>query len=346
MGEKAVAEALARPDIPHDGSDYSEGRRERALGLEEIKFFRAVGEGDTPSTAVLDHEGVTPSTVVSTEHDPLHLHAPGYHTQPPSSFPNQTVPHTSGRAMRSLMDQRGLFELPAQAKPRPASASFHVIPPTPPLLSAIRSTDGYEEQETSEEHASTDIARIDSSASTRVLPGPSISEPGPQAPLSEVREEFIAAPPSPPAIHSTSPPSSSPAQTADSQSSPPTSATSSAASPVQQTQSTQAEPALRVLVVDDDMLTRRLMSRMLTRLGCSVDTAENGKVALEKILHGSPPSGAPTPGVSEHSGPPMFDLVQASSAATQTQVSTQHWYNYDIVFLDNQMVRSSHIGFF
>ncbi|KAH8995058.1 hypothetical protein EDB86DRAFT_2804879 [Lactarius hatsudake] len=41
---------------------------------------------------------------------------------------------------------------------------------------------------------------------------------------------------------------------------------------------------LRVLVVDDDALTRTLMTRMLARLGCKVSTAENGEVALEMVL--------------------------------------------------------------
>lgn len=41
---------------------------------------------------------------------------------------------------------------------------------------------------------------------------------------------------------------------------------------------------LRVLVVDDDQLTRTLMTRLLTRLGCKVSTAENGEVALEMVL--------------------------------------------------------------
>ncbi|ODO08017.1 hypothetical protein I350_03600 [Cryptococcus amylolentus CBS 6273] len=62
---------------------------------------------------------------------------------------------------------------------------------------------------------------------------------------------------------------------------------------------------LSTLVVDDDKLTRMLMSRMLTRLGHQVTTAENGKMALEIItnmLEGKP--GAPT---------------------------------FDVVFLDNQM---------
>ena len=38
-----------------------------------------------------------------------------------------------------------------------------------------------------------------------------------------------------------------------------------------------------VLVVDDDKLTRMMMSRMLKRLGHQVQTAENGQEALEKI---------------------------------------------------------------
>ncbi|KAI9458429.1 hypothetical protein BJY52DRAFT_430616 [Lactarius psammicola] len=47
---------------------------------------------------------------------------------------------------------------------------------------------------------------------------------------------------------------------------------------------TMVPTGLRVLVVDDDALTRTLMTRMLARLGCKVSTAENGKVALEMVL--------------------------------------------------------------
>jgi CheY-like chemotaxis protein len=49
---------------------------------------------------------------------------------------------------------------------------------------------------------------------------------------------------------------------------------------------TAVPPGLPVLVVDDDSLTRTLMTRMLSRLGCKVSTAENGEVALEMILKG------------------------------------------------------------
>lgn len=40
---------------------------------------------------------------------------------------------------------------------------------------------------------------------------------------------------------------------------------------------------LHILVIDDDLLTRRLMTRMLTRLGHSVESTENGLLALEII---------------------------------------------------------------
>jgi hypothetical protein len=48
---------------------------------------------------------------------------------------------------------------------------------------------------------------------------------------------------------------------------------------------------LSVLCVDDDPLTRKLLSRMLERLGCTVTTAEDGKQALDILLgvDGEPP---------------------------------------------------------
>lgn len=38
-----------------------------------------------------------------------------------------------------------------------------------------------------------------------------------------------------------------------------------------------------MLVVDDDNVMRGLLQRLLTRLGCSVEGAENGRVALERL---------------------------------------------------------------
>ena len=47
---------------------------------------------------------------------------------------------------------------------------------------------------------------------------------------------------------------------------------------------TKVPTGLPVLVVDDDALTRTLMTRMLSRLGCKVSTAENGSAALDMVL--------------------------------------------------------------
>jgi hypothetical protein len=44
------------------------------------------------------------------------------------------------------------------------------------------------------------------------------------------------------------------------------------------------EGSLSVLVVDDDSLTRKLLQRMLERLGCSVVLAEDGKEAIDILL--------------------------------------------------------------
>ena len=41
---------------------------------------------------------------------------------------------------------------------------------------------------------------------------------------------------------------------------------------------------MKVLVVDDDPMTRTLMTRMLTKLGCIVDTAEDGQQCLDAML--------------------------------------------------------------
>ncbi|KAF7309918.1 hypothetical protein MIND_00364100 [Mycena indigotica] len=79
---------------------------------------------------------------------------------------------------------------------------------------------------------------------------------------------------------------------------------------------------LRVLVVDDDAMTRMLMTRMLERLGCRVSSAENGEVALQKIL-------------AEDSSP-----VQSSASAEPPPLVTGE-PKFAVVFLDNQMPKLS-----
>ena len=46
----------------------------------------------------------------------------------------------------------------------------------------------------------------------------------------------------------------------------------------------EADRPILALVVDDDALTRKLMTRMMTRLGCIVEEAENGQMALDILL--------------------------------------------------------------
>ncbi|KIM44414.1 hypothetical protein M413DRAFT_442397 [Hebeloma cylindrosporum] len=89
------------------------------------------------------------------------------------------------------------------------------------------------------------------------------------------------------------------------------------------------EPGLPVLVVDDDQLTRTLMKRILTRLGCRVSCAENGEVALEMILGMRIAiGGTPSSDASGNSGP-ILEQVQETPIFEEGK--------YAVVFLDNQM---------
>ncbi|KLO12174.1 hypothetical protein SCHPADRAFT_829937 [Schizopora paradoxa] len=281
VGKKALADSSSRPDFTHDGSDYSEGRRERALGLEEMKFLRAVGEGETPSTAALEHEGP--------------------HTSPPPAT-SSMLTGSSGRVLKSLMDQRGPFQLPGQPKTRHKhddSVTLSITSATPPV--DLRSD---------EAGSSTGEQGVEQN----VL-DPKDHDPGAQsevAPPSEKGEKLVPPPLPGPSI-----------------SAPPELNTSTTSSEPSHEMLQQPTPqGLRVLVVDDDALTRKLMTRMLARLGCDVDIAENGKIALEKILGDNIPQGA-----SLEPGAPI-GLQFHPGLATP---SDTHEYIYDVVFLDNQM---------
>ncbi|KAJ7491943.1 hypothetical protein FB451DRAFT_1216444 [Mycena latifolia] len=83
------------------------------------------------------------------------------------------------------------------------------------------------------------------------------------------------------------------------------------------------EPGMSVLVVDDDLVTRKLMQRMLMRLGCTVETAENGQAALMAL-------GAMATPASEGSGSNLGPILERPDAAYSEE-------KYDVVFLDNQM---------
>ncbi|TFK48812.1 hypothetical protein OE88DRAFT_1663992 [Heliocybe sulcata] len=93
-------------------------------------------------------------------------------------------------------------------------------------------------------------------------------------------------------------------------------------------------PNLPVLVVDDDPLTRSLMKRMLTRLGCNVSTAENGEMAL-KMMNGGKPM------VTVHTPIPTPSSEGTGSSYGLAGEGRKHHEEpqspYAIVFLDNQM---------
>ena len=88
-----------------------------------------------------------------------------------------------------------------------------------------------------------------------------------------------------------------------------------------------------MLVVDDDPLTRKLMSRMLTRFGCRVSTAENGEIALDLILGGH---ARLTPS-SEGEELAISNAASGSGAHSAVSGSGTEEYKYAVVFLDNQM---------
>jgi osomolarity two-component system, sensor histidine kinase SLN1 len=107
--------------------------------------------------------------------------------------------------------------------------------------------------------------------------------------------------------------------------------TSTGTSPTMPPPSPGYEPGIKVLVVDDDPLTRKLMSRMLTRIGCKVSTAENGEIALEMIL-GLGTRNTPS---SEDTG--SAGLSSEGSLGARRASEGAEEYKYAVVFLDNQM---------
>lgn len=144
-------------------------------------------------------------------------------------------------------------------------------------------------------------------------------------------------------LHSTIPPSpttTTTTTTASTSTTPTTAAANSSSTIV-------CEPGMRVLVVDDDPLTRKLMTRMLTRLGCRVSTAENGEIALEKILGGGSGGGSggnhPTPSSEDTGSGGLMEVpVQVSlTMSNSTAMMGDEEVKYGVVFLDNQMPKVS-----
>jgi CheY-like chemotaxis protein len=92
-------------------------------------------------------------------------------------------------------------------------------------------------------------------------------------------------------------------------------------------------PGLPVLVVDDDRMTRLLMSRMLERLRCVVTTAANGKQALRLLLGEEQSAG--TPADDQEQIFPSDDRELPRDRALVHTASKEG--KFAITFLDNQM---------
>lgn len=92
-------------------------------------------------------------------------------------------------------------------------------------------------------------------------------------------------------------------------------------------------PGLQVLVVDDDRMTRLLMTRMLERLRCIVTTAANGKQAL-RLLLGEDQS-TDTPGDDQELNF-LSDGREVPRDWTAVHMGSKEG-RFAITFLDNQM---------
>ena len=92
-------------------------------------------------------------------------------------------------------------------------------------------------------------------------------------------------------------------------------------------------PGLQVLVVDDDRMTRLLMTRMLERLRCVVTTAANGKQALQLLLGEEQSAGTPVDDQEQNS---PLDCREVPRDWTSVYTASREG-KFAITFLDNQM---------
>lgn len=353
VGRKVVSDKSSRLALQHDGSEYSEGQRQLALGLEEIKFFREIGEGDTPSTAVDEMEYVSVADAGSGDSNTLPENAlcpednlaDQFTTLPLPEYTAKVLPMLSRRALKGILDHRDTSELPSRPKPgakrMEGSRNESAVPPQSHALGSPGSRD---KVGASTEDGSPRSSQL-GQTSTKTPKAPEIEISAPDTTMEmKSRGNTTLGSHTPdysvptvttgtllplvptsvgPSVSSSSLLESSPPQFYHL--SIPTNGRVSVPSPP------QTDPKIRALVVDDDALTRRLMQRMLSRLGCTVDTAENGKIALGKIL-GEPIS----PGILS------LEHVKPLSRSLKTDgARISHVYHYDVIFLDNQMVSLS-----
>ncbi|KAJ3160001.1 hypothetical protein HDU86_001266 [Geranomyces michiganensis] len=91
-----------------------------------------------------------------------------------------------------------------------------------------------------------------------------------------------------------------------------------------------------VLIVDDDKITRLLMSRLISRMGHTIATAEDGSIALQKLMDALHPSNTFTPAALQHtqSAPGILTSLPGKTVADPLTTPSRP---FDVVFLDNQM---------
>lgn len=93
---------------------------------------------------------------------------------------------------------------------------------------------------------------------------------------------------------------------------------------------------MSVLVVDDDILTRALMKRILIRLRCRVSVAENGEIAMAMILRQHTQASAPSSDGRKADTKLMLEQDAGSSPVSSPNKLFDE-YKYAVIFLDNQM---------
>lgn len=283
------------------------------LVQQNLGFHRAARE----AFGLPEGEGVTPSTFESVSS-----------SQPEMPFPHMSKDTT--RAMSQLMEHSGQIDLltrmdhrlvdmshPSLEQIQQQHAELEARPSAPPSPSRAmkegRVGSSLRPQRVSMPPPQFSFGSFGSEQTTTTTAG-TISDPlatlGPPAPMDGAT---LAAPPRPTIA------SASSGGSGASSMPPPT--TAAPDGPFQ--------PPLNVLVVDDDALTRKLMSRMLTRNGCNVETAENGQAALELATSARNPftfkPSASTPGTAE------------KPRKVQTPYAHEEGTRYDLIFLDNQM---------
>lgn len=350
VGRKVVSDKSSRLALQHDGSEYSEGQRQLALGLEEIKFFREIAEGDTPSTDVDESDYLSINDVSSGQPTlPENSLSPDGNladrltTLPHPEYTATVLPMLSRRALKGAMDHRDTIERPSHSGPetkwmKGSRNGSHVHAPQALALG----TQSRDEERASTNGGSTRPPGLGQTSTTRLeAPEIEISAPDTTREMesggnttvdrhtSASSESTVTTATLLPLATSSVGPSASSSSLLQSsppqfyQLSIPTIGRVALPSPP------LTDPKIRALVVDDDALTRRLMQRMLSRLGCTVDTAENGKIALGKILD-------------EPISPGLLSLNLAKLQSSKSDgTKTSHVYHYDVIFLDNQMVNLS-----